>query len=371
VETNNTTHVAGTVTPKDPANASITIEIDLKSTTNNPERTYFLTVQKPSSGQPQWPFSADVPAPDDNGSYQIIATATESDSGGTPFTGPPSSPRDVTEKVPPQEPSGVSATRGGNGVTVSWQANPSESDTYYQVQRASVNGSDWSMVSSKSTGTTFQDNGVSPQSNYQYEVRAIRSDGHGGQLPPSAWSAPASTDAPPFTGLFGPGGSIAPLPQKVQANTDPVAGLVQPGPKAPNRPVTGAPTAGGYSNLPYGGQAALNEPGTPGAQDPKGRPNANLMRTALFVAGALILFAIAAALIRIRRASDNTLEPVDDEEWDEYWDDHGADVQEAAEPITVSTGRSGSDVTKAVAAQRENSERLQGVARAIAAQRRR
>jgi hypothetical protein len=95
------------------------------------------------------------------------------------------------------------------------------------------------------------------------------------------------------------------------------------------------------------------------------------MRTALFVAGALILFAIAAALIRIRRASDNTLEPVDDEEWDEYWDDHGADVQEAAEPMTVSAGRSGSDVTKAVAAQRENSERLQGVAGAIAAQRRR
>jgi hypothetical protein len=95
------------------------------------------------------------------------------------------------------------------------------------------------------------------------------------------------------------------------------------------------------------------------------------MRTALFVAGALILFAIAAALIRIRRASDNTLEPVDDEEWDEYWDDHGADVHEAAEPTTVSAGQSGSDVTKAVAAQRENSERLQGVARAIAAQRRR
>ena len=46
-------------------------------------------------------------------------------------------------------------------------------------------------------------------------------------------------------------------------------------------------------------------------------------------------------------------------------------VQEAAEPMTVSTGRGGSDVTKAVAAQRENSERLQGVARAIAAQRRR
>jgi hypothetical protein len=258
-------------------------------------------------------------------------------------------------------------------VTVSWQPNPEGDILGYRVERSSVNGSDWATVGTTSgaNGTSFDDTSISPRADYQYRVWAKRSDGQGGSFESASPSAPASTNAPPPSGLFGPGGSIREPPAGVKANTDPVAGLVQPGPKTPNRPVTGAPTAGGYSNLPYGGQAALNEPGTAGAQDPKGRPNANLMRTALFVAGALILFAIGAALVRMRRAVDNTLEQVDDEEWDEYWDDQGADVQEPAEARTVSTEWRGSEVTEAVAAQRENSERLQGVARAMEAHRRR
>ena len=157
------------------------------------------------------------------------------------------------------------------------------------------------------------------------------------------------------------------LPGAVQSITDPVAGQVHPGPSGSGGPVTGSPTAGGYSNLPYSGQAALNEPGTPGAQDPKGKSgSANLVRTALFVAGALILLAIAAHLIRMRRALDDNLEPVGVESWDR----HTAGMAETAEVTTVRSDRRGSDVTRAMAAQRGGDDRSD-VTRAMAAQRRR
>ncbi|HEY3701942.1 MAG TPA: hypothetical protein VGL32_06775, partial [Acidimicrobiales bacterium] len=165
---------------------------------------------------------------------------------------------------------------------------------------------------------------------------------------------------------FGPGGSVAELPAAIRAITDPVAGQVQPG-QGPGRPVTGSPTAGGYSNLPYGGQAALAEPGTPGAQDPKGRPaGANIVRTALFVAAGLILLAIAAHLIRMRRALDDTLAPVGVDQWDR----HTAGVDETSQMTTVGSGRGGSDVTRATSAQRGGAERSD-VTRAMGAQRRR
>jgi type IV secretory pathway TrbL component len=159
---------------------------------------------------------------------------------------------------------------------------------------------------------------------------------------------------------------VAELPAAVQAITDPVAGQVHPG-QGPGGPVTGTPTAGGYGNLPYGGQAALTEPGTPGAQDPKGHSaGTNVVRTALFVAAALILLAIAAHLIRMRRAVDDSLAPVGVEQWDR----HAAGVDETGQMTTVGSGRGGSDVTRAMAAQRGGADRS-GVTRAMPAQRRR
>jgi hypothetical protein len=159
---------------------------------------------------------------------------------------------------------------------------------------------------------------------------------------------------------------VAELPAAVQAITDPVAGLVHPG-QGPGRPVTGSPTAGGYSNLPYGGQAALTEPGTPGAQDPKGRSaGANIVRTALFVAAALILLAIAAHLIRMRRAVDDTLAPVGVDQWDR----HSEGVDETVQMTTVGSRGGGADVTRAMRAQRDGPGRSD-VTRAMTAQRRR
>jgi hypothetical protein len=250
---------------------------------------------------------------------------------------------------------------------VSWQANP-EPDVSYEVQRTPLNGSNWSTVSPNppTNDTNYRDTGVQQGSDYQYRVIAVRPGAQSGSTISSDPSVPASTVAAPPGSLFGPGGSVAQLPAAIQAITDPVAGLVHPG-QGPGGPVTGSPTSGGYSNLPYGGQAALTEPGTPGAQDPKGKSaSANIVRTALFVAAALILLAIAAHLIRMRRAVDDTLAPVGVDQWDR----HAAGADETAQMTTVGSGRGGSDVTRAAAAQRGGSDRSD-VTRAMEAQRRR
>jgi hypothetical protein len=307
-----------------------------------------------------------------NGPYRVTAIATESDQNNPPYQGPRSNQVDFAEGVPPQPPTGVSATKDSDGsaVTVSWQANPEPDIDGYEVQRASVNGSDWSTVNpdsnSNSNDTNYRDTSVQPGTDYQYHLIAIRSGAQQGSTIKSDASAPASTVTPPVPSgpLFGPGGSVPELPAAVQAITDPVAGQVHP-PPGPGGPNTGSPTAGGYGNLPYaGGQAVLNEPGTPGAQDPKGPSgSSNLVRTALYVAAALILLAIAAHLIRMRRALDDSMEPVGVDSWDR----HTAGVDETAEVTTVGTDWRGSDDTRATGAQRRGSD----VTRAMSAQRRR
>jgi hypothetical protein len=303
-----------------------------------------------------------------NGPYTVTAIATESDPNAQPHQGQQSDPVNFAEGVQPEVPTGVSAAKdvGGNAATVSWQANPEPDIVGYQVQRASVNGSNWTTVSpgSGSTATNYRDASIQPGTDYQYRVIAVRSGAQQGQTISSLPSGAASTVGPPPGALFGPGGSVASLPAAIQAITDPVAGLVHPG-QGPGRPVTGSPTAGGYGNLPYGGQASLAEPGTPGAQDPKGR-GGNLIRTALFVAAAVILLAIAAHLIRMRRALDDNLEAVGVDSWDR----HTAGTAETAEVATVGTNRRGSGITRTTATQRGGGDRS-AITRAMTAQRRR
>jgi hypothetical protein len=381
VETTDTPTIKGCVSQlRDPQGTitSVRITITSKDHSGASPEPFSATVnnsasgQSGQSGQSNWTFSGTVPSSSSlawNGPYQVVVTATEDDSG-TPHSG--TSPQvNFAEGVAPQVPSGVSAAKDADGraVTVSWQANPEPDILGYEVQRASVNGSDWSTVSPspRVSDTNFRDSSVQSGTNYQYHVIAVRSGAQQGQTINSSPSASASTVTPPISSLFGPGGSITQLPQAVQANTDPVAGQVHPGP-GPGGPVTGSPTAGGYGNLPYqGGQAVLNEPGTPGAQDPKGHSGgANIVRTALFVAAGLILLAIAAHLIRMRRALDDTLAPVGVDQWDR----HTAGASETAQMTTVGSGRGSSDVTRATAAQRGGADRSD-VTRVTAAQRRR
>jgi hypothetical protein len=363
--------VDGTITPS--GRGQITsVLIFASSQAGRTTYSFPAAPTRPSSGQTEWTFSGTPPSTSSlawNGAYQLWATATEDDPGTGSHSG---TSQAVTffEGVPPQPPAGVSATKDANGsaVTVTWQANPEPDTLAYQVQRASLNGSNWSTVSpsSQGTDTNFRDTSVQSGKDYQYHVIAVRSGAQSGQTISSDPSTPASTVAAPAGSLFGPGGSVAELPAAVQAITDPVAGLVHPG-QGPGRPVTGSPTAGGYSNLPYGGQAALTEPGTPGAQDPKGRSaGANIVRTALFVAAALILLAIAAHLIRMRRAVDDTMAPVGVDQWDR----HSEGVDETVQMTTVGSRRGGADVTRAMRAQRDGPGRSD-VTRAMTAQRRR
>jgi hypothetical protein len=334
------------------------VQITITPRNGQPKPTPFpIDAQPPGSGQQgSWTFSAPVPSQSSlnwNGPYSVTATATESDPNNASNQDKAGNSVDFAEGVPPQVPTGVSAAKNADGsaVTVSWQANPEPDIVGYEVQRASVNGSDWSTVapSSNGTDTNYSDTSVQPGTDYQYEVIAVRKGAQQGQTLSSGPSAPASTVTPAGGPLFGPGGSVPELPLAVQAVTDPVAGQVHPG-QGPGGPVTGSPTAGGYGNLPYnGGQASLAEPGTPGAQDPKGRSSgANLLRTALFVAAALILLAIAAHLIRMRKALDDNMQPVGVDSWDR----HAAGMTETAEVTTVGTNRRGSDITRTTAAQR-------------------
>ncbi len=354
VEPTATPTIRGNVSPPQDPRGDISSVLITITSKDHPGASFPATVSRPASGQSNWTFSGSVPTSQAlawNGPYQASATATEDDSGQS-HQGSPSSPVNFAEGVAPQAPSGVAAAKDADGraVTVSWQANPEPDILGYEVQRTSVNGSDWSTVSPspRITDTNFRDSSVQSGTDYQYDVIAVRSGAQQGQTIQSSPSAPASTVAPPAGALIGPGAFLGQLPAAVQAITDPVAGLVHPA-QGPGGPVTGSPTAGGYGNLPYGGQAALSEPGTPGAQDPKGgSSSANLIRTALFVAAALILLAIAAHLIRMRRALDDNLETVGVESWDR----HAAGLGETAEVTTVGTDRRGSDVTRAMAAQR-------------------
>jgi hypothetical protein len=317
---------------------------------DEPPTTFPVSASQSAPGSVDWTFSAPASSLAWNGPYTVTAIATEADPGRPPYQGEQSAPVSFAEGVPPQPPTGVSATKDANGsaVTVAWQANPEPDIVSYEVQRTPVNGSNWSTVGTNPpTDTNYRDTSVQQGSDYQYQLIAIRSGAQSGQTIASRPSAPASTVAPPAGSLFGPGGSVAQLPAAIQAITDPVAGLVHPG-QGPGGPVTGSPTSGGFSNLPYGGQAALTEPGTPGAQDPKGKSSANIVKTALFVAAALILLAIAAHLFRMRRAVDDTLAPVGVDQWDR----HSAGVDETGQMTTVGSGRGGSDVTRAMPAQR-------------------
>ena len=376
VQSTATPTIEGRIQTAVPEGQITSVQITITSRDGHPGTTFSTAAQAPSSGQNQSPWTFSVPVPTSssltwNGPYSVTAVATESDPNTQPHQGTRSDPVNFAEGVPPGAPTGVSAAKDSDGraVTVSWQANPEPDIVDYVVQRTSVNGSDWSTVTPGSgvTDTNFRDTSVQSGTDYQYRVIAVRSGAQQGQTIASSPSTSASTVAPPAGPLFGPGGSVTELPGAVQSITDPVAGQVHPGPSGSGGPVTGSPTAGGYSNLPYSGQAALNEPGTPGAQDPKGKSgSANLVRTALFVAGALILLAIAAHLIRMRRALDDNLEPVGVESWDR----HTAGMAETAEVTTVRSDRRGSDVTRAMAAQRGGDDRSD-VTRAMAAHRRR
>jgi hypothetical protein len=395
IQKTGTPTIDGTVSTPTPYGQIMSMQITITITPKGGQptpNTFSIKAQPPGSGQQQdpWMFSAPVPSQSslalDNGPYSVTAVATESDNGPS-HQGQQSPPVDFAEGVAPQAPTGVSAVKNadGSGDTVSWQANPEHDIVGYEVQRASVNGSDWTTVSPSSNGTdtNYRDTSVQPGTDYQYQVIAVRKGAQSGQTISSPPSAIASTVAAAGGPLFGPGGSVPELPLAVQAITDPVAGQVHPG-HGPGGPVTGSPTAGGYGNLSYnGGQASLAEPGTPGAQDPKGRSAAaNLLRTALFVAAALILLAIAAHLIRMRRALDDDMQPVGVDSWDR----HAAGMAETAEVATVDTKRRRSDITRTMAAprgdehgapitramraQRDDDDRS-AIARAMTAQRRR
>ena len=84
---------------------------------------------------------------------------------------------DVAVEVAKPVISGVSSST--NSITVRW--NTVANAQYYTVERRTVN-SDWAVIASDYTGTSYLDADVAAGTNYQYAITACRSDGSGGVL---------------------------------------------------------------------------------------------------------------------------------------------------------------------------------------------
>lgn len=109
---------------------------------------------------------------------------------------------------PPGAPSGLSATAGNNQVSLRWTA-PSGTILSYNVQRATVTGGPYTIISAVGavTGTTYTDSTAANGTSYYYVVSAV---GSGGEGPHSA-EASALPHAPPP-----PPASLAAVPAAAQ-----------------------------------------------------------------------------------------------------------------------------------------------------------
>ena len=92
----------------------------------------------------------------------------------------------------PAAPSNLQAKpAGANQIDLSWQDN-SDNEDEFQIARKKKGESDWQTIDSVlADSTTFPDTGLDWETDYEYRVRAVNSEGT------SSWSAVASASTPP------------------------------------------------------------------------------------------------------------------------------------------------------------------------------
>ena len=118
--------------------------------------------------------------------YRVIATNAAGDSS------PSSTATAETPAGVPSAPTGVSATAvSSTRIDVTWTA--SSGATSYRVERSSNGGTSWA-TAGDSSGTSFNDTGLTPDTAYQYRVIATSA---GGDSPPSATATATTLVAPP------------------------------------------------------------------------------------------------------------------------------------------------------------------------------
>src|SRR2546425_4685345 len=95
---------------------------------------------------------------------------------------PQSNEASATAITVPTAPQNLQATAGTTNVTLSWNTpsnNGGSAITGYKIERSTNSGSTWSVLVSNtgSTGTTYSNTGLSPDTTYLYRVSAINSAG--------------------------------------------------------------------------------------------------------------------------------------------------------------------------------------------------
>jgi hypothetical protein len=148
-----------------------------------------------------------------NGTYTVSVQAVGIDEP-VDFSGPEPSAivtRTFSLEIPPAAPDGLHAAVDNTkrAITLNWDANAEPDLVGYAIARKSQSGSTYQTLST-TTGTSYTDDiGSLPAATYNYQVRAVRSDGADALLP----SAPASTSGritsappPPSTSTTTPGG---------------------------------------------------------------------------------------------------------------------------------------------------------------------
>src|SRR5439155_332826 len=115
---------------------------------------------------------------------------------------PQSNEASATAITVPTAPQNLQATAGTTNVTLSWNTpsnNGGSAITGYKIERSTNNGSTWSVLVSNtgSTGTTYSNTGLSPDTTYLYRVSAINSAGT--SSPSNTASATTNQQSPSIT----------------------------------------------------------------------------------------------------------------------------------------------------------------------------
>ena len=115
---------------------------------------------------------------------------------------PQSNEASATAITVPTAPQNLQATAGTTNVTLSWNTpsnNGGSAITGYKIERSTNSGSTWSVLVSNtgSTGTTYSNTGLSPDTTYLYRVSAINSAGT--SSPSNTASATTNQQSPSIT----------------------------------------------------------------------------------------------------------------------------------------------------------------------------
>src|SRR5205807_406135 len=125
-----------------------------------------------------------------NTTYYYSVRTCETDGGCSVLSSPPASA--TTKPLPPATPTGVTAKAiSSSKITVSWTA--SAGATWYQVFRSTSSSGPFSKVGGTS-GTSFTNTGLSPNTTYYYQVLATNT---GGASAPSPTVSATTKPLPP------------------------------------------------------------------------------------------------------------------------------------------------------------------------------